>query len=114
MEQEQQKSNYLIDLVMNTESDINNDLRTILVSMLTEQERTRAASEQRLEHLETLVADHVRVCSANEASIKELIEVMHAVQGSMTVANWIKRVLVWSAAVGGSIYAFYKMIKGEG
>lgn len=103
-----QKHTDLLDQVLDPDSTVlSDDLKLIIHALRNE----RQTSQLRLEATERLITDHVQACNEQREQMKDLIEVVAALQGTMKFANWMKSFLAWAVGVAGSIYGLYKMWK---
>lgn len=108
---EQQKHTDLLDRVLDEDAHvIPEELRRIFIALRQERQHE---GERRLALLETLISDHIVACAKNSNDMKTLLEITQAMQGSMKMANWFKKLIVWSASIAGGFYMFWKIWRGQ-
>jgi len=92
------------------------DLRIIFHALRNEAQETRLVrllSEERLKTMEKLLSDHIKSCDMNRDQMDTLIKTTKALEGSMIVANWMKRLVIWFAGLAGAAYSLWKLWKGS-
>src|SRR5687768_3009981 len=93
----------LLDQVLDPDSHVlSEEMRVILHAIRNEANESRlarATMQMQINATNTLITDHINACSERKEQMETLIEIVRALEGSMTFAKWVKSFLMYVSGV---------------